>query len=119
MRNKVKSKWCMCGVFLVIFFAAAIADAAVYNSQGKRDPLVPLVGAAAQGVIEGLAGVNSIENVKLQGIVTGATGEKAAVINGEIMYEGGRMGNLSVESIGENEVVVKFNDTKHTLKLYQ
>jgi len=106
-------------LILLVSSFCRYGDCAAYNSYGKRDPFVPLVGAAAQSNVTGLSAISSIDDISLQGVVVDADGRKAVIINGEIMREGVQIGNLTVESIGENDVVVRLNDVKYTLKLYK
>jgi hypothetical protein len=93
--------------------------AAEYNAADRRDPFVPLVGATAKAVTQGLQGVVSPENISFEGVITGAGGKKVAVLNGEMYSAGYRTGNVSVESVSDNEVVLIINDKKYKVKLYE
>jgi hypothetical protein len=103
--------------------AATCSDAAEkafeYNAHGKRDPFVPLVGVAREGSAGGAWGVFSIDDVVLQGITLGPGGERCVIINGEIMKEGDKIGLLSVQSIGNNEVILRIEDKTFEKKLYE
>ena len=89
-----------------------------YNSFGRRDPFVPLVGVTEVQSRGGLAGVYAVDDVTLQGIVTGPDGRKSAIINGDVIHEDQRMGNLYIESIGKDSVIIKINEERHELKLF-
>lgn len=90
-----------------------------YESFGKRDPFVPLIGGASRTSMGGLQGIVSIEDVSFQGIVIGADGQRAAVINDEIFRKGDSVGGVSVEHVGKEEVVIKINEQSYRLHLFE
>ena len=90
-----------------------------YEAHGRRDPFVPLIGVAESGHMSGARGILTVEDVSLQGIVVGPNGQSAVVINGELMQEGQMIERLLVESIGDNVVVIKIDEEKFYLKLYE
>ena len=100
-------------------FAVSVAAGYRYDSRGRRDPFVPLVGVSERSAHGGVRGILSAADVSLQGIVTNEDGRKQAVINGELMKEGDRIGRLLVESIGENSVKVKIDEAEFEIKLYK
>ena len=100
-------------------FCCRGANAFEYDSYGKRDPFVPLVGAAARARNSGVGGVLSVDDVVLQGIVVDANGKRNVIINGEILGEGDTKESITVKSIGKNDVVIRIDDEEHTLKLYE
>ncbi|NQT32106.1 MAG: hypothetical protein HQ594_00360 [Candidatus Omnitrophica bacterium] len=90
-----------------------------YNSYGRRDPFVPLVGVVRGGTAGGALSIFSIDDAVLQGIVTNLDGSLSAIINGEIMKEGQMLGRLKVESVGNNVVKIKINEENFEIKLYE
>jgi len=113
---------------LIISFicpAVVLADKKVpagnfkYNSYGRRDPFVPLVGVKERRGTGGAASILTVEDISLQGILTNPDGTKSVVINGDIMKEGEKIELLKVVQIGENSVKVELNDTIYDLKLYK
>ena len=60
--------------------AGAAPDNFKYESRGKRDPFVPLVGQA-QGAIGKLMDVTSADDLRLEGIALGGGGKNTAIIN--------------------------------------
>jgi hypothetical protein len=90
-----------------------------YEAHGRRDPFVPLVGITETSSVSGAKGILTIEDVSLQGIVMGPKGGRAVVINGELMYEGQRVERLLIESIGDNIVMIKIDEERYYLKLYE
>src|SRR4030042_1997129 len=61
-------------------------EAYIYDSHGKRDPFLPLVGITSK-VIESLEDVMSIEDVNLQGLAFKPYGKKVAKVNGVLIKE--------------------------------
>lgn len=96
--------------YLLIAAAIAIsstvfADIFRYDSHGKRDPFVPLVGVEKPTVTR-LADITSVEDMRLEGIVSGAKGEMAAMINGEMVKVNEKVGDIVVKSITRNTVTL-------------
>lgn len=91
----------------------------VYNSDGRRDPFVPLIGVAGVRVANGAGGIASLDNVTLQGIIISPSGDKSVILNGEIMKEGDSLGGLTVITINDNKVTVKLGKETHDLRLYE
>lgn len=106
------------GVFLSAIFIAATVEAAsfTYDSHGKRDPFVPLVGSEKPTVAK-LADVTSVEEMRLEGIAAGAKGEMAAIVNGEIIKENDRIGDITVKSITRAGVTLTVGGKTYQLKL--
>ncbi len=105
-------------ILLFMVFCSERGIASEYNSRGRRDPFVSLAGVAKDGTSEGIIGIYSVDDVVLQGIVIGPDGTYNAIINGEVIKAGDRIGRLSVEFVGNNVVEVKIGEMTHKLKLY-
>lgn len=100
----------------ISFAAAAVAVLTVcgalraesfqYSAHGKRDPLVPLVGAERPAAVA-LDDAVSADDVRLEGIATGAQGQPVAIINGKVYKEGARAGEVSLVKIGKKSVTIK------------
>jgi len=107
-------------IFALVFAMSFCGTGRVleYNSRGRRDPFVPLVGVGREGGAIGLAGVYSVDDVVLQGIVTGPDGAYNAIMNDEVVKAGKTVGRLSVEAINHNSVTIKIGELTHKLKLY-
>jgi hypothetical protein len=115
-------KVCLCLALAATFGAAVTGDAycsETYNSYGRRDPFVPLVGVTDIVRRGGIEGISSIDAVDLQGIVVSEDGRKGVIMNGEVISEGEVIGLLKVEYVGSNTVVIKIDNDKHELKLYK
>lgn len=118
------------GILLIIvsFFCCSgyAEEAFIYNPQGMRDPFVPLVGIttlkakpAKPKVIESLADVTSIEEVKLQGIAHDALNRRIAILNNEIIRESETIGHLTVKKVSENEITLIIDEKEYMLKIYE
>ncbi|MEA3489208.1 MAG: hypothetical protein U9R44_02550 [Candidatus Omnitrophota bacterium] len=90
-----------------------------YNSLGRRDLFVPLVGVPKEGSGGGVMGILTIDDVALQGITVSSGGEKYVVINGELLREGDKAGRLSIIAIEPNVVTIEIDDRKFEKKLYE
>lgn len=87
-----------------------------YNSHGKRDPFVPLVGSEKPTVTK-LAEITSVEDIKLEGIVSGGRSRAAAMMNGEIVKQNDRVGDIFIKSITKAGVTLTIGGKEYQLKL--
>ena len=110
-------------LFFCLFAACVTAyaqeEAFTYNSYGRRDPFVPLIGIQKKAGVGGVRSVLTIDDLSLEGILVNPDGSKSVILNGDIMKEGQRIGRLTVEKIRTNDVTIKLNDVSYELKLYQ
>ena len=97
-------------------FKSADAAIAVYDAHGRRDPFIPLIGQE-KNVSARLTDVRSVYEVDLEGIAMGADGKRLAIINGEIMKVGDRVGDLEVKKIELNSVTISIDGNLHTINL--
>lgn len=77
-----------------------------YESQGKRDPFVPLVGIDKPAISK-LEDVTSITDIRLEGIASGAKGNLVAILNGEIVKEGNKYGEIKIVKITKKAVTIR------------
>ena len=96
---------------LVLFFplasalgAAAQEQSFVYNDHGKRDPFWPLV--TAEGSVLSYDTDFLISELHLEGVVIGAGGKNAAIINGKIVQVNDNLGEFVVTEISSGSVVL-------------
>ena len=106
-------------LFLLFSLGSAVCagDVFVYDSHGKRDPFVPLVGVTAQ-TIESLEDIMCIEDVSLQGIAHDSGGKRVAIINGELIKEGQTVGRITMKKILKDEITVIINGDEYKLNIY-
>jgi len=110
------------GVFLSLVPAVHCEASleAGYDSAGRRDPFVPLIGVSPRDTARrGVWSVLSVDDVLLQGIVINPDGSRSAVINGEVIKEGEIIDQVLIKSVGENDVIIEINGRMHELKLYE
>ena len=106
-------------VVSISFSVIAHADGSyVYDSHGRRDPFVPLLGVTS-GPLGSLEDIMGIEDVSLQGLAVDSAGRKVVVINGEMVTEGQTVGRLTVKKILKDEVILIIDYREYTLNLYQ
>jgi hypothetical protein len=89
------------------------------DQSARRDPFVPLVGVDTTSAKRGIEGIFTIVDVRFQGIATGNEGEKAIVLNGEIIGEGETVGLVKVEEIGSNKAKISIDGVLHEISLYE
>ena len=106
-------------VFLALLIGLesyAVAENFEYNPHGRRDPFVPLVGIEKPAVTR-LADITSVEDMRLEGIVSGGKGEMAAMVNGEIIRKNDKIGDIVVKSITKAGVTLTVGGKEYQLKL--
>lgn len=99
------------------FVSAEDADKFVYDSHGKRDPFIPLVGLPHGRIA--VSEILSIDDVDFQGIARDARGRRIVIINGEMLTRGSKLGVLKVSKITDDEAIVIIREKKYTLNLYE
>jgi hypothetical protein len=87
-----------------------------YESRGKRDPFVPLVGGSRPTVIK-LEDITSSEDVKVEGIAIGAQGKKVAILNGEVLKEGDKVGEVELKKIEKKSITISIGGKSYNLYL--
>lgn len=88
----------------------------LYNPEGRRDPFVPIHGQdQKQASRHGLAWVQSIRDIQVQGVLLGPGGDLMIVLNGEILSEGQTMGAVRVNSISGGFVTLSVAGEVHRL----
>ena len=90
-----------------------------YYSKGKRDPFIPLVSGKMKIASLGLESVETIDDVKLEGIMFDPQGESIAVLNGEVVKEGERAVNIEIVEIRDMSVTLKIYNRLYTVNLIE
>lgn len=107
-------------VVLLITAASALslyaAESFRYEPHGKRDPFVPLVGSDKPSVVR-LEDVTSADDIKLEGIAVGSQGKKTAILNGEAVKEGDKVGDIELKMIGKNSITILIGGKPHQIYL--
>lgn len=109
----------LAAVLLGIFLdSSAIAGELKYEMRGRRDPFVPLVGQDKPSVVK-LEDVTSVDDIKLEGIAVGAGGKSMVMINGELLKENSKVGDIKIISITNTGVKLSLSGNIHDIKLPQ
>lgn len=106
-------------ILLVYAFPVVCAvsgEAFRYQSKGRRDPFQPLVGPNTSSRAR-LQDISSASELVLEGIAAGSGGKRIAIINGEVLKEGERVGNLAIKNIADKTVVISVSGTDYKLSL--
>lgn len=88
-----------------------------YDPHGKRDPMVPLIGQEKPGGAVGFSEIVSIDDVRLEGIAGETAGKRVAIINGELVKENFKSGEIQIEKIAKNSVTLTISGKEFTIKL--
>jgi hypothetical protein len=87
-----------------------------YDAKGKRDPFVPLM--SEKGIYASDAyGISGIKDIRLEGIVWDETKGSAAIINGEIVREGQKIGAAEILRIEKDAVIFSIDGEDTRLEL--
>lgn len=116
MRRKIVCIAAIFSISIIAIIRSSGIERFKYESKGKRDPLVPLIGSG-KNISTGLEGISSIEDVSLEGIAVGAKGKRIAVINGQLMKENEKVGNLKIEKITNKTVTLSIDDKVYDVNL--
>ena len=90
-----------------------------YESKGKRDPFVSLVGQDKVSHSAGLEGIVSVNDVLLEGIAIGPSGKNIAILNGQMVKEKDKFGLLQIKKISKKTVELSIDGKVHTLSLQE
>ena len=101
----------------LVIAASAQAEQFRYDSHGKRDPLMPLIGQEKSKGSIAFYEIASIDDVKLEGIAAQASGTNTAIINGELVKSGFKAGEVEIKSITKNSVLLTIGGKEYTVKL--
>ena len=112
----------MTRIFLIVLMItftvsmAAVCESYRYEPHGRRDPFVPLIGQD-KVVAATLADVTSVEDIKVEGIVIGSDGKWTAIVNGEIVKEGYKRGEIVIKKIDRKSVTLSINNKEFKVSL--
>ncbi len=113
------------GIVCALVFSSGIAVFAVspaigenfkYESHGRRDPFVPLVGIERPTTTR-LEDITSIGDVRLEGMASGPGGKLVAILNGEIVKEGDRFGEIEIGKINKKAVTLIMGGKNYIIDL--
>ncbi len=105
-----------------MIYASSNAQAAEkrYNVKGKRDPFVQLVGSNTHSAVAGLMGVETVEEITIEGIVHDSNPKNSiVVINGSVLKEGEESGPVKVLRIDPQGALFSVNGLEGYRALYE
>lgn len=88
-----------------------------YESGGKRDPFIPLIGRERASRPSSLEEVTLIEDVLLEGIAIGPQGKNIAILNGKMVKEKDEFGLIRIKRISMKTVELSIGGKDYTLSL--
>jgi hypothetical protein len=98
-------------------FLLAIDSNFVYDSKGKRDPFIPLIGKNVKLTDAEL--LSSIEDVTVEGIIIDKKEGSAVIVNNQILKTGESLGGFRLEKIAPTYVVFSRDGKEYTLTYQQ
>ncbi|MCX5686866.1 MAG: hypothetical protein NTW09_05370 [Candidatus Omnitrophica bacterium] len=101
---------------MITIYTAAECESYRYEPHGRRDPFVPLIGQD-KVVAAGLTDVTSVEDIKLEGIAIGSNGKRTAIMNGEIVKEEYKAGEIVIKKIDPKSVTLLINNKEFKVSL--
>ena len=106
------------GALFTLSMIGSIAhgDDSKYESRGRRDPFVPLVGIDVPKTSK-LEEITSINDIKLEGIASRQGGKMVAILNGEIVKEGDKFGEIEIDKITKKTVAIKLGGKDYEIEL--
>ena len=88
----------------------------VYNANGLPDPFVPLI-TDKMAVKPGLVGIESIEDIQLEGIVWDPAKESMVILNGMIVRENEAVNNIKLIEIKPTSIRIMIENEVYTIEL--
>lgn len=113
MMRKILSFTAIILLFSGYSFAQEVFE---YDAKDKRDPFVPLVSESGAYVSDAY-GVSSIKDIRLEGIVWDEDKGSIAIINGEIVGEGQKVGIAEVIKIEKDAVLFEIDNQEIRIEL--
>jgi len=116
----MKKKECLgLAMTMLIITVSSAAETFRYDPHGKRDPFIPLIGQDRPSASVAFSEIASRDDVRLEGIAMRESGMRTAIINGEIVKEGFKAGEVEVRKINKDSVVISISGKEYTVKLYE
>ena len=92
----------------------------LYQAENKRDPFVSLVAMTTKVALGGILGVESIDEIKVEGVVMDTNPSQSIVIaNGSVLKTGEEIGNVKVLAIRPEGAEFAVNGIQEFKALYQ
>ena len=108
------------GIIQLLSQSYAQEEGSLYAAKGKRDPFVQLVATGTKQTSGGLLGVESVEEIMVEGVVYSKRHKESIVVaNGSVLKEGDEVGNVKVLQIKPEGAVFSVNGMEGYKPLYQ
>ncbi len=113
--------WLFYLAFGIINCEMVYASQDLYAAKGRRDPFTPLITSATRAsVVSGLMGVETLDEVNVEGVMTDVDPKKSVVIlNGTVLREGEEAGNVKVLKLQADGAVISVNGVEGFKPIYQ
>ena len=119
MRRGVFFLWTVSAAFVMIFSGLTQAsEEATYEAAGKRDPFLPLVSMSSSEA-GGLLGVESLEDIVVEGVVYDPSAGSIAILNGSVLRDGEEIGSVTVLKVRPDGVEVSVSGVSGFKPLFQ
>ncbi len=92
-------------IFLILLFLAvtlAAGEQFIYDSKNKKDPFIPLV--TSDGYILSFEPLHEAGDIRLEGIIYDNNSKSFAIINGQVMGIGDKIGSFEILNVYSNGV---------------
>ena len=97
-------------IFLLLNAQAAAGE--LYDGQGRRDPFAPLVTKTTRQAASTLIGVESIDEITIQGVIYDPQHGSMIIANDAVLKEGEEYGAVKVLKIEPNGALFSVNDVE-------
>ena len=105
---------------MIVACTAYADETPLYTAKGQRDPFVQLLTSGTKQAVSGLAGVESLEDIRVEGIVADANPALSIVIvNGTVLKSGEESGVVKVLRISADGATFSVNGVEGFKPLYQ
>ena len=123
MKTRVRRSFLWIPFFSSVMIVACTAHAGekeLYTAKGQRDPFVQLLTSGTRVAVSGLAGVEVLEDIRVEGIVADANPALSIVIvNGTVLKSGEESGAVKVLGISADGATFSVNGVEGFEPLYQ
>lgn len=121
----MKVIWCVVILITISLILSNLINCAwadvkgfIYDSKGRRDPFIPLLGKGAEFLFIEEA-VESVAGIYLTGVVYDPIGQSFATINGEVVVENDLVGAFKVKEIREGKVILEKDNEEFVVNLIE
>ena len=113
--------WNLLPAFGMIFMSSALiaAEESMYNAHGKRDPFIPLVTSTMKSSSSNLLGVETIDDLVVEGVVYDPQQGSVVIVNGTVLKEGEELGSVKVVKVKVDGAFFLINGVNGFKEIYQ